>query len=89
MVSTLAIVVLLVACGGLSLAIVSSRAHVKDVMIHHEALVNELTHTKNHLHQIEVRAAGRRHAGQAHAHWARQQRPHAVVTPSCRPGRCC
>lgn len=50
-----ALVVLLVLAGGLSLMQLSSRSQVRDLRIHHEALQEELTYTKNHLHHVEVR----------------------------------
>lgn len=33
----------------------SSRAQVRDLKLHHEAVQEELTYTKNHLHHVEVR----------------------------------
>jgi hypothetical protein len=37
----------------------SSRSQVRDLKIHHEALQEELTYTKNHLHHVEVGAGNR------------------------------
>jgi hypothetical protein len=47
-------VMLLVVSGGLSLMQLSSRSHARDLKLHHEALQEELTYTKNHLHHVEV-----------------------------------
>jgi hypothetical protein len=55
-ITQVALVVLLVLSGGLSLMQLSSRSQVRDLKIHHEALQEELTYTKNHLHHVEVGA---------------------------------
>lgn len=54
-VTQVALIVLLVLAGGLSLMHMSSRSQLRDLRIHHEALQEELTYTKNHLHHVEVR----------------------------------
>jgi len=54
-VTQVALVVLLVLSGGLSLLHMSSKSQLRDTLIHHEALQEELTYTKNHLHHVEVR----------------------------------
>jgi hypothetical protein len=53
-VTTVAFVVLVLACGGLSLAFMSARSHLHDMAIHYEALQEELTFNKNHLHHVEA-----------------------------------
>jgi hypothetical protein len=53
-VTTVAFVVLVLACGGLSLAFMSARSHLHDMAAHHEALQEELTFNKNHLHHVEA-----------------------------------
>ncbi|WIA18728.1 hypothetical protein OEZ85_003421 [Tetradesmus obliquus] len=58
-VTTVAFVVLVLACGGLSLAFMSARSHLHDMAIHHEALQEELTFNKNHLHHVEAQLASR------------------------------
>lgn len=54
-----ALVILLVVCGGLGLMQLSSRAQVRDLKIHHEAVQEELTYTKNHLHHVEAQLANK------------------------------
>lgn len=74
-----ALVILLVVCGGMGLMQLSSRAQVRDLKIHHEAVQEELTYTKNHLHHVEVRVVW----------WEqqrRQQTPCALLLPPSSPG---
>jgi hypothetical protein len=52
--TTVAFVVLVLACGGFSLAFMSARSHLHDMAVHHEALQEELTFSKNHLHHVEA-----------------------------------
>jgi hypothetical protein len=55
-IANVALVVALVLCGGLSLMLVSTRSQLRSMHAHHDALQEELTYSKNHLHQVEVRA---------------------------------
>jgi hypothetical protein len=52
--TTVVFVVLVLACGGLSLTLMSARSHLHDMATHHEALQEELTFNKNHLHHVEA-----------------------------------
>lgn len=51
------LVAALLLAGGMSLGLMSSRAALRDARLHQEALNEELTHVKNHMHHIEVRGA--------------------------------
>jgi hypothetical protein len=53
-ISSLVLVVALVLCGGLSLMLVSTRTQMRDTRLHHEALQEELTYSKNHVQHVEV-----------------------------------
>jgi len=58
-VTQVALVVLLVLSGGLSLMHMSSKSQLRDTLLHHEALQEELTYTKNHLHHVEAQLANK------------------------------
>lgn len=52
--TTIALVVLVVISGGLSLGFLTAKSQIRDMSLQHESISQELTYTKNHLHHVEV-----------------------------------